>query len=99
MAKQGMHKHDAHDPRISAGHNNPKKSTPITTGTPKKHSTYEKQAAQHEDTGKQAQYAKNEWHPDTRDAVTHEADSEAQAMDRTERSGSDSNEDRSTRGH
>jgi len=91
MAKQGQHKHDAHDPRISRGHNNPSKSTPITTGTPKKRETYEKQAREHEDPAKQAQDQKNEWHPDTRVFMTHEADSEARAEDRETRDGSDSN--------
>lgn len=94
MAKQGQHKHDAHDPRISAGHNNPSKSETITTGSYKKQETYKKQAAEHKDPGKQAQAAKNEWHPDTRDAVTHEASSEARALDRSTRSGSDSNADK-----
>ncbi len=99
MAKQGQHKHDDHDPRISPGHNKHEKSTPITTGTPKKRETYKKQAALHEDPGKKPPVAKNEWDPDTRHYVTHEANSAARALDRKERTGSDSNESTETRGH
>ena len=91
MAKQGQYKHDSHDPRISPGHNNPKKSTEITTGTPKKRETYEAQARAHEDPATQAQDQKNEWQPDTRVFTTHEADSAARTLDREMRDGSDSN--------
>lgn len=101
MAKQGQHKHDAHDHRLmpQAGHTNPSKSTPITTGTPKKRERYAKQAIAHEDTGKQAQEKKAYWDPDTRDAITHEADSQRRMLDRERRSGSDSNTDSGTRGY
>ena len=99
MAKQGQHKHDAHDPRISPGHNNPSKSTPITTGTPKKRETYEEQARAHENPARQPQEQRNDWQPDTRAFATHEADSAARAEDRETRSGSDSNAQSSSRGH
>ena len=42
MAKQGQHHNDAHDPAKSKGNNNPDKSVTITTGTPKKQESYEK---------------------------------------------------------
>jgi hypothetical protein len=42
----------------------------ITTGTPKKKGTYDRQAAAHEDTGKQAQAATHKWNSDTRDKPT-----------------------------
>lgn len=101
MAKQGQHKHDRHDHRLmpAAGHNNPRKSTPITTGTPKRRATYAEQAREHEDPAKQAQQARNEWDPDTRHYVTHEADTRARSRDRTTRSGSDSNANSATRGY
>ena len=35
MAKQGQHKHDSNDPRISKGSTTPSQSQTITTGTPK----------------------------------------------------------------
>ena len=65
MAKQGQHKHDHQDPRVSKGHNNPSQSMTITTGTPKTQATYRDQARAHEDTERQPQAAKNEWHQDT----------------------------------
>lgn len=61
MAKQGMHENDGNDPRKSPGPNNPEKSVEVTTGTPKKQETYEKQAREHKDTAAQPQEAKNEW--------------------------------------
>lgn len=36
MAKQGQHKHDHNDPRVSRGPNKPKESVTITTGNYKK---------------------------------------------------------------
>ncbi len=94
MAKQGMHKNDRNDPRVSRGHNKPSQSTPITTGTPKKRKTYERQAREHQATNKQAQYAKNEWHDVT---PQHLAASDRKSTHR--RSGSDSNADSETRGY
>ncbi|HEX8730784.1 MAG TPA: hypothetical protein VF725_01880 [Ktedonobacterales bacterium] len=101
MAKQGMHKHDARDPRISRGHNKPKKSTNITTGPSKKRSTYRKQALAHEDTAKQAQDQQNEWADDTRyeDAGRHKPRLTKRDLVGDQRTGSDSNEDSGTRGH
>jgi BON domain len=55
MAKQGQHKNDHRDPRGSRGRNTPKKSTPVTTGMPKKRGTYERLAREHEDTAKLAE--------------------------------------------
>lgn len=101
MPKQGQHKHDKHDHRLmpATGHNNPRESTPITTGSYKKKETRAKQAYAHKSTTKRAQYAKNEWDPDTTHYVTHEANSRARARDRAKRSGSDSNTDKGTRGY
>jgi hypothetical protein len=67
MPKRGQHKNDAHDPRVSPGPNNPSKSVPITTGTPKKQETYEAQARDHKDPYTPAQAATREWKPDTRE--------------------------------
>ncbi len=67
MAKQGQHKHDDNDQRVSKGPNNPSKSVEITTGSPKKEETYEKQAREHKDPAAPAQHDKNEWQEDTRE--------------------------------
>lgn len=106
MPKKGQHKNDAtahakpggHEK--SRGHNNPSQSMTITTGTYKKKETYAKQAHAHQDPGKQAQAAKNEWNPDTRDKVTTEGSTRARDSSVTRgRSGSDSNASRKTSGH
>ena len=96
MAKQGQHKHDHDDPRVSRGHNNPSQSMTITTGSYKKPETYEEQARQHKDTDPQAQAAKNAWHEDTNavDPVTKK-----DRVGDSNRTGSDSNADTGTRGH
>ncbi len=101
MAKQGQHKHDRHDHRLmpATGHNKPRKSTSITTGTYKRRDTYAEQAYEHEDPAKQAQQSRSERDTDTRHFVTHEADSRARERDRRRRSGSDSNADTATRGY
>jgi hypothetical protein len=99
MAKQGQHHNDANDQNIARCLNKPKQSTIITTGTYKKPETYKLQAAMHQDPGKKAQAAKPLWHPDTRELLTHEADSAKRAHDRTKRTGSDSNADKATRRH
>ncbi len=100
MAKQGQHKHDAHDQRKSKGPNNPAKSVTVTTGTPKKHETYQKQAREHRNTDPLPQAAKNEWNEDTRDKPTTEGSPRARRSDVTSgRSGSDSNADTGSRGH
>jgi len=105
MAKQGQHEHDAHDPKQSKGPNNPDKSVTVTAGTPKNQETYEEQARRHEDPGKQAQAAENEWNEDTRDPrraamQAMNASTRARQGDLDSgRSGSDSNAGRHTRGH
>lgn len=65
MAKQGQHHHDGNDPDVSRGHNKHAKSTQITTGTPKKQATYEREAREHKNTNPLPQDAKNEWHQQT----------------------------------
>lgn len=97
MPKQGQHNNDHRDQDKSRGHNNPKKSTPITTGTPKKRETYRKQAIAHEDTAKQAQDAKNEWH--NYDDPAMKNITKKDRVGDSVRSGSDSNADRKTRGY
>lgn len=66
MAKQGQHHDDARDSDVSRGHNDPTKSQIIVTGSYKKQETYRKQAAEHNDPGKQAQAARNDWRENTR---------------------------------
>lgn len=90
MAKQGQHKHDGNDPDVSKGNNNPDKSVTVTTGTPKKQETYQKQAAEHQANNKPAQAAKNEWDEDTSDDASTEAIN-AKQVGSKERNGSDSN--------
>ena len=65
MSKQGQHHHDGNDPAVSHGHNKHAKSTQITTGTPKKQATYEREAREHKNTNPLPQDAKNEWHEQT----------------------------------
>jgi hypothetical protein len=95
MAKQGQHKNDAHDPRKSAGRNNPKESMTITTGSYKKPETYEQQARERRDTDPQPQAAKPHWDPDSREPSQGTRYPGAERR----RSGSDSNADSGTRGH
>lgn len=95
MAKQGQHKHDINDQRISKGHNNPHLSQPLTAGPYKKPETYRKQAAEHKATNKPAQMGRNEWKDDTRE----QPGGKARKRPRPTRSGSDSNASSSTRGH
>src|SRR5206468_5117077 len=100
MPKAGQHNNDAHDYDKSKGPNNPDKSVTMITGTPKKRETYRQQAMRHEDTGKQAQGARNEWNEDTRDKPTIEDSPRARDSDLTgERSGSDSGTDKDGKGH
>jgi len=103
MAKHGQHNDDSNDNDKSKGHNNPDKSTTITTGSYKKPETYAKQARAHQDPGKQPQAAKNDWNEDTRDQVTIEDSPRARVGDlsrsgRAHGSGSDSNASKDTRG-
>lgn len=103
MAKQGQHNDDAQDSDKSKGPNNPDKSVTVTTGTPKKQETYQEQAARGENPAKQAQAARNDWNPDTRDKPSNEGSTRARESDisasgRSDSSGSDSNADKGTRG-
>ncbi len=99
MAKQGQHNNDSRDQDKSRGHNNPDKSVTIATGTPKKHETYEPQARKHQDPGRQAGAAPNEWNEDTRDKPGIEDSPRARDSDiSSERSGSDSNASTGSRG-
>jgi len=99
MAKQGQHENDGNDPTKSKGPNNPSKSVTVTTGTPKKQETYQKQAAQRRDTDPQPQAAKNEWNEDTRDKPTIENSPRARDSDiGSGKNGSESNADKGTRG-
>lgn len=91
MAKQGQHKHDANDHNVSRKNNNAHNSQEIVTGSYKKPETYKKQAALHQDLGKTAQHSKIHHVDDTRDNVTHEANSDLRAQDHHGRSGSESN--------
>jgi hypothetical protein len=96
MAKQGQHKRDARDPRISRGRNKPRESVLITAGTPKKRETYEEQARQHKDTDPEPQRSEPRWSEDTREQPREDLRIDAPA---SRRSGSDSNASRRTRGH
>jgi hypothetical protein len=106
MAKQGQHKRDHHDPRVSKGPNNPDKSVEITTGSYKKPETYERQQHEGKDPHKAGQHDKNEWNEDTRKFPNHQGATRAREIrgDReggrlhSGRSGSDSNADSGTRG-
>ena len=103
MAKQGQHRNDAHDPAKSKGNNNPDKSVTITTGTPKKQESYEKDVYAHRDPYGPAQAKKNEWNEDTRDKPSIEGSPRARSGDmsmsgRAKGSGSDSNASNKTRG-
>src|SRR5437588_8285653 len=73
------------------GRNNPKKSTVITTGPPRKKETVIKEAQEHKDTGKTPQVAKVPPTIDPTEGRTKKADSQAMAEEREKRSGSDSN--------
>src|SRR5438067_1890242 len=98
MAKQGQHKDDSNDSTKSKGHNKPSKSVTISTGTPKKHETYEQQAYQRQPTNRQAQAARNEWNEDTRDKPSIENSPRARDSDITGgRSGSDAKAEKGPR--
>src|SRR5436190_1592452 len=84
-------KHQQRPAKEIVGRNNPKKSTVITTGEPKKHETYQQQAIAHDDPGKIAQNANPPRSWEQNPGLTHEADSRARIEDRETRSGSDSN--------
>lgn len=101
MAKQGQHKHDRHDQRLmpAVGHNNPRKTTPYVTGTARRRRHHAAAVPAHPQPTKRAERPAIRWNPDTRQFVTHEADSQAREHDRGTRSGSDSNADTGTRGY
>ena len=99
MPKDGQHNDDAHDYDKSKGPNKPDKSVTVTTGTPKKQETYQKQAAEGKANNRQAQADRSEWNEDTRDTPTNENSPRARDSDiGSGRSGSDSNASNSTRG-
>ena len=83
----------------SRGHNNPEKSTKITTSAPKKRSTYRKQALAHEDPAKQAPDKQNRWVADTRLTPTHRLRVSKKDLAGEQRSGSDSNSGTGARGY
>src|SRR5690242_1691457 len=97
MAKQGQHENDAHDSTKSKGPNKPDQSVTVTTGSYKKHETYEAQARAHQDTEPQAQAATHEWNEDTREEPTNAGSPRARDVG-SGRSGSDSNADTGSRG-
>jgi hypothetical protein len=98
MAKQGQHKRDIRDSRISRGHNLPKKSQPITTGPYKNPETYRKQAWAHEDPGRKHPPMQIKWKATTRQAPGPQGKIRARHL-RSRRSGSDSNASAGTRGY
>src|SRR5438270_7210640 len=81
------------------GRNKSEKSTPITTGTYKKHETYEEQAREHENPAKLPQEVKV---PPKRvippEVTTKKEDSEAMMEEGEHRSGSDSNANKPRKG-
>lgn len=91
-------RHQQRPAKESAGRNNPKKSTVITTGTAKKHSTEEKQAAEHQNTAKIAQEEKIPPSRDPSMGMSHKADSRAMEEEGESRSGSDSNANKHRKG-
>ena len=85
MPKQGQRDNDAGGP--TGGRNNPKQSTPVTAGTPKKRETYEQQAREGKNTDPEPQRSKpSKPSRDHRDGENTRIDSPASG-----RSGSDSN--------
>jgi len=71
MAKQGQHKNDGFDQTKSQGHNHPDRSQTITTGSPKKQESYERDAREHRDPNRQAQADRNDWHSERADPPSH----------------------------
>ncbi|WP_220206813.1 hypothetical protein [Reticulibacter mediterranei] len=84
-------RHQQRPAKIAAGHNHPQKSTVITTGTYKKHETYQAQAARHENPNVQPQEAKVPPSRDMSMGRTHRAESQERIQDKESRSGTDSN--------
>ena len=98
MKEQVPHLHEKdipkrHQQRIAkeqAGRNNPRKSTVITTGTPRKKETVREEAIEHKDTGKIPQEEKVPPMWDPTEGRSHEAESRAVMEEGEKRSGSDS---------
>jgi hypothetical protein len=67
MPKQGQHKNDDFDQTKSPGHNHPDRGQTITTGSPKKQETYERDAREHRDPNRPAQADRNDWKNDRAD--------------------------------
>ena len=91
-------RHQQRPAEESAGRNNPKKSTVITTGTYKKHATTEKQAAEHQNSSNQAQDEKVPASIDPTLGRSHKADSRAMEAEGEKRSGSDSDASKHRKG-
>src|SRR5919202_2932564 len=109
MAKAGQH-HNAGvssaKPRgheTSRGRNHPDRSQEITTGSQKKKSTYQRQAAERSSntSDQRAQAANREaWNDDIRERPdTATGSTRARENSLGSRSGSESNQDRGSRGH
>ena len=82
-----------HQQRIAkeqAGRNNPRKSTVITTGTPRKKETTRKESIEHKDTGKIPQEEKAPPMWDLTEGRSHKAESQALMEEGEKRAGSDS---------
>src|ERR1700756_2099412 len=84
-------RHQQRPAKEAAGHNNPKKSTVITTGTYKKQETIREQALEHKDPYKVAHKAKAPPKLDPTEGRTHEAESREMMEEGEPRVGSDSN--------
>jgi hypothetical protein len=90
-----------HQQRIAkeqAGRNNPRKSTVITTGTPRTKKTVRKEEAEHKDTGKIAQEEKVPPMWDPTEGRSHKAESRAMMEEGEKRSGSDSDASKHRKG-
>lgn len=84
-------RHQQSPAKTSAGRNNPKKSTVITTGTPKKQKTYREEAARHENPEPQPQREKVPPSRDPSEGLTHIADSRSMEYAGERHTGSESN--------
>ena len=91
-------RHQQRPAKESAGRNNPKKSTVITTGTYKKHETTREQALEHKDPYKVAQDAKAPPKLDPTEGRSHEAESREVMEEGETRPGSESNADKHRKG-
>jgi hypothetical protein len=90
-----------HQQRIAkeqAGRNNPRKSTVITTGTPRKKETVRKEALEHKDTGKIPQEEKVPPMWDPTEGRSHKAESREVMEEGEKRSGSHSDASKHRKG-